>query len=281
MSDLIEASIIIPTKDKISRLKLVLYALAPQIKENHEVIIVMDGCDKYTREEFNTIDLPFQPVLVICEQTIGRAAARNRGIQKAMGDILIFMDDDRIPGPNFIQDHIAGHKEKHGIVIGKRMQLLLPEEMINILGDYQQFDNQMNRIILTAKPDISWLKNKVYLLNPLSPIPWLAFVTSNLSICKKDIIEAGMFDEKFDGWGWEDTDLGYRLIKNKIKIIKKSKVVNYHIIHPQPRDIQTEELSNFKYFYEKVKGDYISRFSLNMIRMIRDTGLILKKMIGN
>jgi GT2 family glycosyltransferase len=278
LSENIEVSIIIPTKDKISRLRLVLYALALQITEKHEVIVVADGCNQDTLLEFQKINLPFQPVLVRCGLSVGRAAARNEGIQRASGEILIFMDDDRIPGPDFIQGHIQAHRKKHCMVSGKRMQLFLTEEFINQLGDYKEFNAQIEKTLLAAKQDITW-QNKAYLINTFSPIPWFACVSSNLSVKRSDMIEVGMFDEKFSGWGWEDTDLGYRFVKNKIPMVRLSSAINYHIVHPKQGNLKNEELNNYRYFYEKVRGDYVTRSLLRVIRILRDMETACQKIV--
>ena len=277
MTHHIEASIIIPTKNKLSRLRLVLYALALQINENHEVIVVLDGCNQDTLDGFSQLHLPSQIIPIICESSAGRAAARNHGIRKASGDILIFIDDDRIPGPGFIESHIAAHRNQRCMVLGKRMQLFLPEETIHELSDFNEFHRRIGEILATAKCDITWLKNKVYLLPFISPVPWLACVTSNLSVQKRDMIAVGMFDETFTGWGWEDSDLGYRFLKNHIPMIKQSRIINYHMVHAKSPDVKKEEYHNYRYFYEKTKADPITRFSLMIIRAIRDTGFWIAK----
>jgi hypothetical protein len=44
-----------------------------------------------------------------------------------------------------------------------------------------------------------------------SRFPWAFFSTCNASIARKALLDAGLFDEAFTGWGFEDTELGYRL----------------------------------------------------------------------
>ncbi len=275
----LEVSIIIPTRNKISRLRLVLYALSFQVNQNHEVIVVMDGYNREDVAAFHKINLPFRPVLIVLHQNTGRAAARNHGIRKASGEILIFMDDDRIPGPHFIQDHVLAHQQQRCMVLGKRMQIFLAEETIGKLGDIEEFRRRMGSVITSAKRDLTWLKNRIYLLPWVSPVPWLACVTSNLSVHKQDMMEVGMFDENFIGWGWEDSDLGYRFLKKKIKLIKKSRIINYHIVHSKSKNYKEEELNNYQYFYAKTQGDYITRLSLIVIRVVRNTGFLLQDMI--
>ncbi len=275
----LEASIIIPTRNKISRLRLVLYALSFQVNQNHEVIVVMDGYNREDVAAFHKIDLPFKNVLIVIDQNVGRAAARNHGIRKASGEILIFMDDDRIPGPHFIQDHVLAHQQQRCMILGKRMQIFLAEETIGELGDAEEFHRRMGNILSSAKRDITWLKNKICLLPLVSPVPWLACVTSNLSVGREDMMEVGLFDENFVGWGWEDSDLGYRFLKKKIKLIKKSQIINYHIVHSKSKNYKEEELNNYLYFYVKTQGDHITRLSLIVIRMVRNTGFFLQEMV--
>lgn len=275
----LEASIIIPTRNKISRLRLVLYALSFQVNQNHEVIVVMDGYNREDVAAFHKIDLPFKTVLIVLDQNVGRAAARNHGIRKASGEILIFMDDDRIPGPHFIQDHVLAHHQQRCMILGKRMQIFLAEETIGELGDAEEFHRRMVFILSSAKRDRTWLKNRIYLLPWVSPVPWLACVTSNLSVRKQDMMEVGLFDENFVGWGWEDSDLGYRFLKKKIKIVKKSRIINYHIVHSKSKNYKEEELNNYQYFYTKTQGDSITRLSLIVIRVVRNTGFLLREVI--
>ena len=75
-----KCSIIIPTKDKNSRLYLTLKCLEPQVDENTEVLVVFDGCTKETIDEFNTFKWNMNVQKVISVQNVGRAAARNLGI---------------------------------------------------------------------------------------------------------------------------------------------------------------------------------------------------------
>ena len=51
-----KASIIIPTKDKLTRLKLTLQGLEGQIGNEVEVIIVFDGCHPDMIAEFQRLD---------------------------------------------------------------------------------------------------------------------------------------------------------------------------------------------------------------------------------
>jgi predicted glycosyltransferase involved in capsule biosynthesis len=50
-------------------------------------------------------------------------------------------------------------------------------------------------------------------------LPWHHLVTGNASIGKKMLVDTGMYDEDFKGYGCEDYELGYRIAKKHIPII--------------------------------------------------------------
>ncbi|GAI18410.1 unnamed protein product, partial [marine sediment metagenome] len=41
----------------------------------------------------------------------GSAAARNYGLSKAQGEVIVFIDSDVIVGPDFIEEHLSYHKK--------------------------------------------------------------------------------------------------------------------------------------------------------------------------
>ena len=58
--------------------------------------------------------------------TKGLPHARNYGLRRAIGEVIIFCDDDVIPGHNFIENHLQNYKEKDvGGVGGRFIRLIL------------------------------------------------------------------------------------------------------------------------------------------------------------
>ena len=54
---------------------------------------------------------------------------------------------------------------------------------------------------------VSMLGNDMYKW----PAPWVFFWGGNVSVSRKNILEIGCFDESYQTWGGEDTDLGIKL----------------------------------------------------------------------
>ena len=62
-------------------------------------------------------------------------------------------------------------------------------------------------------------------------MPWRFFITNNLSVPRKKIIDVGMLDDKIIKYGFEDYDLGYRLFKAGCKFVFSESIVSLHQEH--------------------------------------------------
>ena len=113
------ASVVIPTHNRLNSLKKMVRLLEAQTYsgKHFEVVLVADGCTDGTAEAMKnyrgnlnlaTYELP----------GLGAASARNKGASVANGRILIFLDDDMEPHPDFVHQHIAAHTSANRAVIG-------------------------------------------------------------------------------------------------------------------------------------------------------------------
>ncbi len=251
----IEASIVIPTHNKLSRLRLVLKAFEKQMIPSVEVIIVFDGCTDKTIEEYKKLNFSFKPKEIFCKENVGRAAARNIGIKHAEGKIIVFVDDDRIPGENFIKKHIEGHKQKC-VLLGNRREIQLAEEEINDL--YFRIE-ELKNYFKKSNPEFG---KQVY-IRPMSINRWFRLYTGNVSIEKEDLLKIQGFDENFKVWGNEDLDLGIRLQKLNLPFIQDLEIVNYHLMHKSNFiDKRKESIANLKYMVKKYRKDLFIRLKL-------------------
>ena len=89
-------SLIIPTYNKLPRLKLTLASINFQTidRSSFEVIVVNDNSSDGTIEYLETQSFPFRIRGLHLSDNKGRSAARNEGPGKAQGDSVIFVDDD-------------------------------------------------------------------------------------------------------------------------------------------------------------------------------------------
>ena len=197
-------SVVIPTYNRKPILEKCLRALEQQQSSisGYEVIVVDDGSTDGTLEWLT--DSAFPHVRSLAQDHQGPAAARNLGVQAAQGDTIIFIDSDLIVTPFFLQAHadalVAGAKK---------------------LGSDRLFT--YGWVINTCNFDAP--TSEAYKLTDFSAA---YFATGNVAISRKWLELAGLFDPRFQLYGWEDLELGVRLKKLGLKLIKCPEAVGYH-----------------------------------------------------
>ena len=113
-------SIVIPTRGRPGQLAGCLEALTAleYPRDQFEVIVVDDGGNtaiEPLRRFERSIDLS-----VISQAHSGPAAARNLGVARARGELLLFIDDDCRPAPSWLQRLVDRATENPGSAVGGR-----------------------------------------------------------------------------------------------------------------------------------------------------------------
>src|SRR5688572_32983298 len=103
-------SVVIPTFNRVRSLERTLSALARQADPGapFEVIVVSDGSTDGT-DEYLSSGRPPVPVVAASQANAGPATARNHGIAKASGPLILFVDDDTEPDRHLLAAHLARH----------------------------------------------------------------------------------------------------------------------------------------------------------------------------
>lgn len=202
-------SIVIPTYNRKPILEKCLRALECQrlegdTVEDYEIILVDDGSTDRTLDWLAGKTGEFPHVYSFSQDHLGPAAARNLGVKKAKGDTIIFIDSDLVVTENFLQAHADA--------LGAGMQ----EIGSNCLFTYGSVINTCNFDNPTAEP---------YKITDFSAA---YFATGNVAIARKWLEMAGLFDTSFQLYGWEDLELGVRLKKLGLQLIKCPAAVGYH-----------------------------------------------------
>ena len=211
-------SFIVLTYNRSDALLAVLRSLARQCHDGHEVLVADDGSNaeqvnvfRQQRPEFNC------PVRHVWHPDNGFTAslARNLGAYHAVGDYLVFLDGDCVPGPSFVQAHTR-LAEKNCFVNGSRV--LLSERLtqrvvrneIDLLDQSlafwirARFNGDSNKLLhLMGWPGSSYRVQQGY--------KWKGIRSCNLAVWREDFFAVNGFDETFEGWGHEDADLVLRL----------------------------------------------------------------------
>jgi MoaA/NifB/PqqE/SkfB family radical SAM enzyme/GT2 family glycosyltransferase len=229
-------SIVIPTFNRSKILKNTITSLCNQTypSSDFEVIVVDDGSKDDTPEMIKSLKTPFR-IRYYAQNDLGYGAgrARNLGVKKAAGELIIFLDTDVISDPDNIKEHVRMHmKEKKLLVIGTRLDMIPCKRTETVLAQDNIIDNFDSIRQLPMKPDMRedffyWSNDQLFTFEN----PWIMLYTNNVSFRKKDFIRCGMFDESFIFWSVEDQELGYRFYMEGIKFVLNRKAIGYHQPH--------------------------------------------------
>jgi glycosyltransferase involved in cell wall biosynthesis len=153
----------------------------------YEVVLVDDGSSDGTNLVIEAAKARARvPFTVVSQANAGLAAARNAGIAASSGARIILIDDDVLPMPNLVAEHLRAARRNPDLVVR------------GAVIEVESFDRL---------PAPYWTP-KNYSAN------W--FWTSNVSASRNslDLVRLGerqWFDETFSEYGWEDIELGLRL----------------------------------------------------------------------
>ncbi|MEM7068802.1 MAG: glycosyltransferase family A protein [Pseudomonadota bacterium] len=254
----IDASFIVPTKNRAAILRHSLPMLLRQESQNYnfEIVVVSDGFESDTAavlKEFNSPNLHYDNL----KEASGAAAARNRAIELASGNILIFVDDDSLVLPNFLQEHLKSHQTSgDAVATGPIIDVSqLPSEAA--FPNVRLFDRHLN-----------------------------AFPTGNASIPKSRVLDAGGFDETFTTYGWEDPELFHRISKVDIerKFLTSAPIYHYKspgtsLTFPQQLKQEQSRGRNGALFYTKHPAFSVA-LQTKQLKLIQGLDRVVNSLFG-
>ncbi|MGQ9493407.1 MAG: glycosyltransferase family 2 protein [Anaerolineae bacterium] len=208
-------SLIIPTYNRQALLRHCLTAAIAQRYPDYEIIVVDDGSMDNTGEMVRS-DFP-QVRYIRQESNRGPAAARNRGIEIATGEIIAFTDDDCLIPVDFLARLAEGY-QRYSEVAGVGGYLEAPDDILqhNVFAQYEAYVTR--RVYRAgAEPYIGGFECP-------------AGGTNSMSYRRRVLEEVGGFDETFPYAAGEDADLKWRVVERGHRLL----YVPVKVLHLQP-----------------------------------------------
>ncbi len=212
MSELV--SVVIPTYRRPEVLLRVLDALARQSDPpSFEVVVVDDGSGDGTVARL-TAYRPAYPFRFSSQANSGPAAARNAGVAMARGDYVLFLGDDTVPEAGLLAVHAAAHAERRSHPVAVLGYTTWPSDrrVSPFLHHINEYGLQFGYSLIE---------------NPES-VPFNFFYTSNISLPRRLLVGAGLFDTTFPHAAWEDIEMAYRLTRAGMGIVYRPAAVARH-----------------------------------------------------
>lgn len=249
-----KAALLISTYNWKEALSVIFESVLTQTKMPDEILIADDGSKEDTKE----LILKFSknctvPVKHFWQEDEGfrKSKILNKAIAASTSDYIIQVDGDCILHKKFIEDHVR-HSSKNTYLYGSRVNIL-PKYVSKVLNlkitKFSLFSKEIkNKSRTLHLPILSKFYKKH---NGLSK----KFRGCNLSFWRSDFIEINGYNEDFEGWGREDSDLAIRMNNSGVqaKRIRYSGIV-YHIYHKinSKDNLQLNDLIQDKTIKQKV-----------------------------
>lgn len=146
----------------------------------------------------------------------GRASALNDAVAHTTGEVVIFLADDFIGGPEFVAAHLRFHREHpetEAVGIGLAF---LPPHYRTPLGTWLEESGRL--IGVPIQPDTA-------------EVPERFFFVGNSSVKRELLVRAGPLDERFPAHAWDDFEFSQRLLRAGMRsLLVPDAVVEHH--HP-------------------------------------------------
>jgi len=202
----IRFSIIIPAYNAERTLSSCLAAVTDQSvsKKDYEVIVVDDGSTDSTSNIAKGFNVKY-----IFQANQGPAAARNRGVHSAEGNIVLFTDADCVSHWNWIEEMVKPFGNPD--VVGVKGAYRTKQKELASRFAQAEFEDRYD--LLQKNPSIDMID------------------TYSAAFKKKVFLNMGGFDESFPVANNEDTDFSYRLAFEGYELVFNPKAIVYHT-HP-------------------------------------------------
>jgi glycosyltransferase involved in cell wall biosynthesis len=209
-------SIIVPTANRLDRLNQFLTSLTgcEYARHDFEVIVIENGSEPACRDhctekgEGLNVKYLFSPL-----PGFSAASARNIGIKNAEGEYIFFFDDDVIPLPNCIEEHLEIHRGAAApkMVIGLRHNLIRDDKIAHRIGVFE-----------------TDYRAPLFSRQQFAKHPWYLAYSCNMSV-PRIATKHMLFDEDFQDWGHEDQEYAYRFYSagGEIAVAMKSIVMHH------------------------------------------------------
>lgn len=252
-ANLPEISLILNTYNQPGALEKALAGLAEQTLFPTEVVVADDGSGPETAAVIRRwSDRGLFPLKHVWQEHGGfrRSRILNRAITASRGKYLVFLDGDCVPHRRFVEDH-AALAEAGCWVQGRRCYI----DMSAAENFSADFGSVLGCILAGklsgAAKAFRWPFAKIKRNQSREGI-----LGCNLAIWKEDLVAVNGYDESFEGWGREDSDLGFRLyhLGRRRKLVH-GRAILYHLNHPV---VSRDQLSaNEDRLQETIRGKKI------------------------
>lgn len=181
--------------------------------DRFEVLLVVDAAEPDPEAVTRAVGSRSFALRRLSGTVRGLSANRNVGWRAARAPVVLFTDNDTVPSPRLVAEHLRSHRSQpapEAAVLGKVRWS--PEVEVTTFMRWLDMGLQFNFANLSA-----------------GEVPWGAFVGANSSLKRSFIELVGPFDEERLPYGCEDTDFAYRASKLGLRLFYNPQALVDHL----------------------------------------------------
>lgn len=226
-------SVIVTTYNRPDALAKVLAALYEQTRPPDEILVADDGSAEATHRCVEELKRRSSvPTIHVWQPDEGFRAAkiRNEALRVSTGDYVVFLDGDCIPDLHFVEDH----DRLSGLGFFLQGKRILVDRAWSEAFTHRDIAGHRLKLFFSRHignrhhlPRLGWLP-------PLINTKLGGARSCNLAIFRSDLYAVNGFNEAFQGWGREDSEIVVRLYKYGLKRKEHPfAAICFHLWHPE------------------------------------------------
>ena len=259
MNDL-TISLIIPTKNRETDLHKAISSVLAQTRKPNELIIVDAGTDASLCQRISGL-VSGELSLVYVNSSPGLPLQRNAGIRQSTGEIIVFIDDDSVLEPEYLEEIAAAFGGDSERVIGAICS------RITNLPASDRFSKAFTSVFMLGSAGDGAIKKSGFLSSPYeSETPKLVeFLSGGVMSIRREVFYHARFDENLPGWApMEDVDIARQILKLGYQILYLPKARQRHYPSPSERlnDYEVARMMTRNHYYmftKHSKGTVVER----------------------
>jgi glycosyltransferase involved in cell wall biosynthesis len=190
-------SVVIPTYNRRAQLRTVLAPLLADPAAT-EIVVVVDGSRDGSLEELQALAATDPRLIAVFQENAGEGAARQAGVERATGDVVLLLDDDVEAQPGLVAGHARHHAQREDLVVLGYMPPVPPQD-----GDPDAFSIQLYAEAYEGRC-ASYEEDPGLILRHL----W----AGNVSLRRATVLEVGIGSDVYDERYHPDREFGLRLL---------------------------------------------------------------------
>lgn len=232
-------TLLISTYNWPEALRLCVLSAFKQSRLPDEIVISDDGSKQATADTIAALrEISPVPIIHVWQEDKGfrLAKSRNLGVLASSGDYIIQTDGDILMHRHFVADHEALAREGY-MMRGRR--ICLNEKITKRLCSSNS--DKLPRLDFFCPGIEKRRLNALYLpsvarrIAPSYRKNRPGIMGCNMAFWRKDFEAVNGYDETFEGWGSEDSDLAIRMQLNGVgKMDLKFAAICFHLWHGHP-----------------------------------------------